>query len=92
MEKKSLISVALNSAEIKTKNEEKSKFFVTKKDGKYTVNNLPLLMKSMEKNCTAFLSIIVDKNGGKSVTAKQTAHVINAILNNEKVLDLVKAL
>ena len=92
MESKSVISIALNKGVKEVKNEEPSRFFVTKKDEAYITNNLPMLMKCMEKKCQSFLNIIVEKNGKKPLTANQISKVVSALLNDRTVLEVVKKL
>ena len=91
-ESKSIISVALNDEKVEAKNEEYSKYFITKKNESYIVNNLPMLMKSFEKRARAFLDIVKAKNSDKQVTAKQINSVMIALLNDSRVLEVVKTI
>ena len=89
-ENKSVISIALLDSAKEIRNEEKSLYFVTKKDTEYIVNNLPMLMKCYEKKCKAFLDIVKAKNDNKSLTANQISKVMIALLNHAKVLEVMK--
>ena len=91
-EQKSVISVALNTAEKVVRNEEMSKYFITKKDEAYIVNNLPMLMKSFEKRATKFLDVVKAQNSNKLLTAKQINSVMIALLNDNRVLEVVKTI
>jgi len=90
VESKNIISVALKSTEKAVRNEEKSNYFATKKDEAYTVNNLPMLMKTFEKNANAFLDIVKAQNSNKLLYAHQISKVMNALLNDDRVLAVVK--
>jgi len=92
MAEKSIIALALSESAKVARNEESSKFFVTKKDTAYVVNNLPMVMKAMEKHCGKLLSAIVDRNGKKPLTANQVTKVIVAVFNDDRVLDIIKAI
>ena len=89
-EVKSIISVALSETATEIRNEEKSKYFVTKKDTEYIVNNLPMLMKTLEKKCEKFLTIVKKKNADKALRANQISKVLSALLNDDRVLEVVK--
>ena len=91
-ENKSIISVALNTSEKVAKNESMSKYFMTKKDEAYIVNNEPMLMKSFEKRATKFLDVVKAKNSNKLLTAKQINSVMIALLNDNRVLEVVKTI
>ena len=99
IETKSFMSVALNKANVKKEsatNSEVSEYFTLKdpdKNGKldYTVNHLPMLMKTMNKKCKTFLSIMKELNKGK-LTSTEIGFVITDLLQDERVLKIVREL
>ena len=84
------LSVALNKVEKRSSEIVNSQYVVKADNSDYVFKNLNATTQLLEKECSVFMSKLVEQNNSEKVTLKQLHSVLVTILKNDEVLKLLE--